>query len=97
MYVSLDQIIVELCQELAASGLLVSKQVAKTVVQCARGYLRGDDGIRDMEGLCEAVFEDLKHHRILLVPSRVKQVLTGYGSVYASLEIEDVSDREAVG
>jgi len=97
MYVSLDQIIVELCHELAEAGLLVSKQVAKTVVQCARCYLRGDDGIRDMEGLCEAVFQDLKHHRILLVPSRVKLVLTGYGRVYASLEIEDVSDREAVG
>jgi len=97
VYVSLDQIIVELCEELQGEGLLLSQQVAKTVVQCARSYLHSEDGVNDMGGLCQAVFEDLKLHRILFVPDRVKQVLTAYGRVYASLEIEDVTDLEAVG
>jgi hypothetical protein len=97
VYVSLDQIIVELCEELQAEGLLLSKQIAKTVVQCARSYLQCDEGVSDMEGLCQAVFEDLKPLRVLFVPDRVRQVLTAYGRVYASLEIEDVTDMEAVG
>jgi hypothetical protein len=95
VYVSLDQIIVELCQELSRDGLLLSQQIAKTIVQCARCYLHSEEGVSDMEGLCQAVFEDLKAHRVLFVPSRVQQVLTAYGQVYASLEIEDVTDLEA--
>ena len=97
VYVSLDQIIVELCEELGREGLLLSRQIAKTVVQCARCYLHSEDGISDMEGLCKAVFEDLKAHRVLFVPHRVEQVLVAYGQVYASLEIEDVTDLEASG
>jgi hypothetical protein len=97
VYVSLDQIIEEMCQELSREGLLLSQQIAKTIVQCARCYLHSEDGLSNMEGLCEAVFEDLKAHRVLFIPSRVEQVLTAYGRVYASLEIEDVEDIEASG
>ena len=97
VYVSLDQLIVELCEELQGEGLLVSRPIAKTIVQCARCYLNGDEKVQSMESLCLAVFTDLKAHRILFVPHRVKQVLTAYGRVYASLEIEDVTDQEAVG
>jgi hypothetical protein len=97
VYVSLDQIIVELCQELGREGFLLSRQIAKTVVQCARCYLNSDDGVGDMDGLCQVVFEDLKAHRVLFVPHRVEQVLTAYGQVYSSLEIEDVTELEASG
>jgi hypothetical protein len=97
VFVSLDQIIEEMCQELSREGLLLSQQIAKTIVQCARCYLHSEDGLSNMEGLCEAVFEDLKAHRVLFIPSRVEQVLTAYGRVYASLEIEDVEDIEASG
>ena len=97
VYVSLDQIIVELCEELKAEGLSVAPSIAKTIVQTARGYLRCQEEQMGMEELSMAVFDDLKVHRILFVPKRVAQVLTMYGRVYASLEIEDVTDLEASG
>ena len=97
VYVSLDQVIVELCEELGEEGLVVARSVAKTVVQCARFYLRAEKGPQGLEEISDAVFRDLKMHRILLVPHRVRQVLTAYGRVYASLQIEDVTEQEAVG
>ena len=97
VYVSLDQVIVELCEELSEEGLVVARSVAKTVVQCARFYLRSEKGPQDLEEISEAVYRDLKMHRILLVPHWVRQVLTAYGRVYASLQIEDVTEQEAVG
>ena len=97
VYVSLDQVIVELCEELAGEGLVVSRSVAKTVVQCARCYLRTDKGPQGLDEISGAVHMDLRGHRILLVPHRVRQVLTAYGRVYASLQIEDVTEQEATG
>ena len=97
LVVSLDQLIVEICEELRSQGLSVAPFVAKTIVQLARKTLAQSPGDVDMEALSETVFQELKLHRILVIPARVRLVVQAYGQVFSEMQIEDTVEGAMTG
>ena len=97
MIVSLDQLIVEICEELRDQGLPVAPFVAKTIVQLTRKTLSQSPNEVDVEKLSESVFQELKLHRILVIPSRVAMVVKAYGAVFAEMQIEDTVEGALTG
>ena len=97
LVVSLDQLIVEICEELKVQGMPVAPFVAKTIVQLARKELSQSGHAVNMEALSQRVFQELKLHRILVIPARVEVVLKAYGSVFAEMQIEDTVEGALTG
>ena len=95
--VSLDQLIVEICEDLKGQGLSVAPFVAKTIVQLARKNLALGTADVDMNALNERVYEELKLHRILIVPERVGMVVKAYGEVFSEMQIEDTVECALTG
>ena len=97
LVVSLDQLIVEICEELKVQGLPVAPFVAKTTVQLARKALFRAGSDVDMDDLNQTVFEELKLHRILVIPSRVGMIIKAYGAVFSEMQIEDTVESAMTG
>jgi len=86
---SLDTLVTEVCDRLAADGLKVSAWVAKAAIQSARRVICGQPTL-DVEELALRVSAELRHHRVLFVPDMVEEVLVTYVRLVIELDIEEV-------
>ena len=91
-YVSLDELIKDVCTELATRDILVDAPVVKAAVQCARDSVQGTES-PGLDGLAQQVSEDLRRERVHLVPRLVRQVLLSYGRVVTELDIAETIDQ----
>jgi hypothetical protein len=91
-YVSLDQLIQEVCAELASRDILVDAPIAKAAVQCARQSVQVSES-PGLDGLAQQVSEDLRRERVHLVPRLVRQVLLAYGRIVSDLDIAETIDQ----
>ena len=92
IFVSLDQLVAEVCEVLRSRAFVVSLPVAKCVVQLTRRHLSQRDDI-DLEELSLVVSKELRSHRTLVTQAQVKLVLQAYGDTFAVLDIAEIVDK----
>ncbi|MCB9758831.1 MAG: hypothetical protein H6739_03245 [Alphaproteobacteria bacterium] len=86
---SLDMLVREVCERLVDDGLNVSPRVAKAAIQCARRWICEREEL-DVDALSLLVSRDLRHHRVLLIPDMVSEVLVTYVRLVIELDVAEV-------
>ena len=94
IFVSLDQLVSEVVDNLRMGELDLSLHVAKCVIQLTRRRLsQGND--LSLKSLSVDVRSDLRSHRVMLTESQVRLILSAYGDAFSTLDIAEVVDRQS--